>query len=182
MTTNFLVGLIGSFVLVAGAALPDTEVKPVYSPKDWCFAIGAVIMLTYSILNYLSGAPIFFIMLEILVVVASAFMMFDVDDRIDEPIVVLLSVALIIWSLTLFEGYGTIVFIVGLAGIAVGYVAKAGTVHRELALFLGSALIALFSYLTATWVFFWLNIFFALFSAYYTWKAWKSPHLPASSP
>ncbi len=47
---------------------------------------------------------------------------------------------------------------------------KAGTSRREFALFAGSALIAFFSYLTATWVFFWLNVFFALFSGYYLLK------------
>jgi hypothetical protein len=42
-----------------------------------------------------------------------------------------------------------------------------GTIRRVLALTLGSALIAIFSYIEASWIFFWLNVFFALFSAYY---------------
>ena len=176
MTANFLVGLFGSLVLVAGAALPDHEVRhPALSAKNRCFSLGAVIMLVYSVLNYLSGAPVFFIMLEALVVAASACMMLNVSEKVDTPIIIVLSLILILWSLKLFDGYGTIVFIVGLCGVAIGYVSKIGTVRREVALLLGSALIALFSYLTATWIFFWLNVFFAAFSGWYAWKERTKP-------
>ena len=57
-----------------------------------------------------------------------------------------------------------------LHGDVLGYELTAGTVKREAALVAGSILIAAFSYLTATWIFFWLNVFFALFSM---WEAWR---------
>ncbi len=124
-------------------------------------------MLIYAIFGYSVGGPIFFIFLEVLVVIASVLMMINVDDRIDTAIISIAGVILIIWSLTLFEGYNTIFFIVGLSGIGLGYAFEMGTLRRGLALTLGSVLIALFSYIEASWIFFWLNVFFALFSGYY---------------
>ena len=124
-------------------------------------------MLIYAILGYLVGGPIFFIFLEILVVIASVLMMLDISDRIDTAIISIAGLILIVWSLTLFEGYNTIFFIIGLSGIGLGYAFEMGTLRRGIALTLGSALIALFSYIEASWIFFWLNVFFALFSGYY---------------
>ncbi len=172
MTPAFLTGIAGSLILVMGAALPGGRPShPTRSAKNWFLTVGAAIMFLYSILNYLSGAPVFFVLLELLVVVASALLMLNVGERIADPIILLVSALLVIWSLTLFEGYETLVFIIGLTGIAIGYVADAGSARRELALCLGSGLIALFSFLTGTWVFFWLNVFFCIFSAYHSLAA-----------
>lgn len=135
-------------------------------------------MLGYSVMNYMNGAPVFFIFLEGLVTLSSAFMMLDVDDRIDTPVILVATGCLILWSIKLAQGTETILFIIGLAGIAVGYVLKGGTLRREVALIAGSVLIALFSYMSATWVFFWLNVFFALFSVV---QAWKIVHTPYSA-
>lgn len=169
---SFLTGLIGSLVLVTGAAWPTNESTkhPAKSTKNWLFAIGGLIMLIYAILGYRTGGPIFFVILEILVMVASILMMLNTDDRIDTPIISITGLGLIVWSLYLFEGYNTIFFIVGLCGIGLGYAFKMGTIRRDLALTLGSVLIALFSYLEASWIFFWLNVFFAIFSGYYLLK------------
>jgi hypothetical protein len=170
----FLIGLIGSLILIVGAAWPDRVIKkPTQSIKNWLFALGGVMMLIYSFLNYLDGGPIFFVILQLLVNLGSVFMMLNTPDRIDTPIMAGAGVLLIIWSLTLFEGYETLFFILGLSGIGMGYVMETGTFRRNLALALGSALIALFSYLGASWIFFWLNTFFALFSGYYAWKVRK---------
>ncbi|MBI1812194.1 hypothetical protein HY285_00175 [Candidatus Peregrinibacteria bacterium] len=169
MTT--IVGLAGSAILVLGAAWPDRAVlHPRESLKNWLFAVGALCMLFSSILNYQAGAPIFFIFLELLVTFSSVLMMLNVPERIDTPLVLLASLAMIVWSFLLFHDLGTVFFVIELSGIAVGSILKTGTARREIALILGSALIALFSYLTATWIFFWLNVFFALFSGYYAWK------------
>jgi hypothetical protein len=180
MNSPALIGIAGSLVLVLGAALPDRAgTHASLSLKNWCFGTGALVMFAYSILNYLAGAPVFFVFLEGLVVVASALMLFDVPDRIDVPLMIALSACFVLWSLFLFQGWETLVFIGGLGAVAVGYVAKTGGPHREIVLFLGSALIALFSYWTKTWVFFWLNLFFAAFSAFHAWKASKRPVLKA---
>ena len=165
----FLTGLAGSLVLVTGAAWPEKPGQryPVKSIKNWLFGVGGMIMLIYAILNYFTGGPVFFVFLQILVVIASVLMMLNTSDRIDTAIISIAGLILIIWSLTLFEGYNTIFFIVGLSGIGFGYAFEMGTLRRGVALTLGSALIALFSYIEASWIFFWLNVFFALFSGYY---------------
>lgn len=169
MTPTFLIGLFGSLILVTGSALPDKPTKhPYQSVKNWCFGLGAVVMATYSTLNYLAGGPVFFIFLQALVILASVFMMLDVDDRIDTPIIIAAAAGLVGWSFYLSQGWETLIFILGLVGIALGYELKGGTLKRELALIAGSILIAAFSYLSATWIFFWLNVFFALFSG---WQA-----------
>jgi len=167
----FYIGLIGSIILVTGAAWPIEKVKhPVYSKKNWLFAIGGVFMLIFSILGYLAGGPVFFIFLQVLVAISSLMMMLNVPDKYDVPIIVISGIALIIWSLFLFEGYNTVFFILGLTGIGLGYTLQMGTVRRNLALTLGSLLIAVFSFVEASWIFFWLNSFFAVFSGYYVVK------------
>ena len=173
MNYIFLTGLVGSFVLVTGAAWPEIkDVKhPTKSLKNWLFAIGGFIMLLYAIFGYQQGGPIFFVILEILVAISSILMMLNTPDKVDTPILTISSLGLIIWSLYLFEGYNTMFFILGLCGIGLGYAFQMGTLRRSVALTLGSVLIALFSYIEASWIFFWLNVFFAIFSAYYVYKA-----------
>ena len=124
-------------------------------------------MLIYAILGYIIGGPIFFVLLEILVVIATVLMMLNSDDKIDTVIIGVSALCLIIWSLYVFEGYQTILFILGLSGIGFGYAFTAKTLRRQASLFAGSALIATFSYLQANWIFFFLNLFFALFSFLY---------------
>lgn len=168
----FFTGLIGSLVLVTGAAWPEIkDVKhPTKSLKNWLFAIGGFIMLLYAIFGYQQGGAIFFVILEILVAISSILMMLNTPDKVDTPILTISSLGLIIWSLYLFEGYNTVFFILGLCGIGLGYAFQMGTLRRSIALTLGSVLIALFSYIEASWIFFWLNVFFAIFSAYYVYK------------
>ena len=168
----FWTGLVGSLILVTGAAWPEAkDVKhPAKSLKNWLFAIGGFIMLLYAFFGYQQGGPIFFMILEILVAIASILMMLNTPDKIDTPIIAISGLGLIIWSLYLFENYGTVIFILGLCGIGLGYAFQMGTLRRSIALTLGSILIALFSYIEASWIFFWLNVFFAIFSAYYVYK------------
>lgn len=168
----FFTGIIGSIILVLGAAWPESkDVKhPTRSIKNWLFAIGGLILLFYAIFGYQNGGPIFFVMLEILVAVSSVLMMLNTPDKIDIPILLVSSLGLIVWSLYLFEGYNTILFILGLCGVGLGYALQMGSLQRSVALTLGSALIAVFSYLEASWIFFWLNVFFSIFSAYYLYK------------
>lgn len=168
----FITGLIGSLILVTGAAWPESRgVKhPAKSFKNWLFAIGGLTMLLYAVFSYQQGGPIFFVILEIMVVIASILMMLNTPDKVDTPIIAISGLGLIIWSLYLFEGYNTVFFILGLCGIGLGYAFQMGTLRRSTALTLGSALIAVFSYIEAGWIFFWLNTFFAIFSAYYIYK------------
>ncbi len=164
----FLTGILGSAFSVAGAAWPEQLKGPSWmSVKNWLFAVGAVILTLYAVLGYMQGAPVFYVFLEVMVVIASILMMIDIDDRIDMAVISVSGLGLITWSLLLFEGLNTIFFVIGLAGIGLGYAFQMGTLRRTIALLLGSLLIAIFSYLESSWVFFWLNVFFAGFSAYY---------------
>jgi hypothetical protein len=172
MNIIFFTGFVGSLILVLGAVWPEIkDVKhPTKSLKNWLFAIGGFIMLIYAILGYQQGGPIFFVILEIMVVIASILMMLNTSDKVDTLILAVSSLGLIIWSLYIFEGYNTVFFILGLCGIGLGYAFQMGTLRRNIALTLGSVLIALFSYIELNWIFFWLNVFFAIFSAYYIYK------------
>jgi len=127
-------------------------------------------MLVYAIFNYQNGGAIFFVFLQALVIVSSILMMLNTSDRVDVPVIAISGLILIIWSVYLFEGYNTVFFILGLCGIGLGYAFQMGSLRRSVALVLGSALIALFSYIEASWIFFWLNVFFAVFSGYYLIK------------
>jgi len=171
MNTSLLIGILGSIILVSGAAYPlKKTTHPVKSLKNWLFAIGGLLMLIYAILNYQSDGPIFFIFLQALVNLASIFMLSNTPEKISKPTIIISGLFLIICSLSLFENYNTIFFIFGLTGISLGYVINHNDFQRNLSLFLGSSLIAVFSYMEASWVFFWLNLFFAGFSGYYANK------------
>ena len=127
-------------------------------------------MLLYAIFDYQNGGPIFFVIMEILVAISSILMMLNTPDKFDTTLIAISGLGLIAWSLYLFEGYNTVFFILGLCGVGLGYAFETGTLRRGIALTLGSVLIALFSYIEASWIFFWLNIFFAIFSGYYVFK------------
>ena len=181
MFTNditFWIGIIGSLILVTGAAWPGEveHTAPVKSTKNWLFAIGGLAMLAYAILNSIyHQAPFFFIIFELFIAITSVLMMLDTDDRVDTIIVSIAAIAFIIWSLFLFDGYSTIIFIIGLCITGLGFAFKMGARRRDIALTLGSAIIALFSYLVASWIFLWLNTFFAIFSGYYLYKSLTKP-------
>ena len=86
----FFTGLLGSLVLVSGAAWPESKnVKhPTKSIKNWLFFIGGLMMLLYSVFGWQHGGPIFYMILEIFVVIASILMMLNTPDKIDIPILV----------------------------------------------------------------------------------------------
>ncbi len=172
MDNSLLVGILGSCILVAGSAWPEhaKTITPHASVKNWLFAIGGVAMLIYAILQYQNGGHPFFIFLQSLIVAASILMMIDTNDTFDIMVLTLLGVGLVVWSLFLFDDYFIITFIVGLIGIGLGYTLKAGSIPRNATLYAGSACIAMFSFHQANWVFFWLNVFFFIFSGYYCIK------------
>ncbi|MFA4815224.1 MAG: hypothetical protein WC924_05040 [Candidatus Gracilibacteria bacterium] len=174
MDTLFLTGLIGSLFLVIGAAWMDPK-KSQQGPKslkNWLFAIGNILMFAYAILGYLEGNPVFFVFLESLATVSTVFMMLNANDRVASTVVGFAGLGFLAWSFYLFEGVSTLFFILGLTCVGIGFILK-DNFKRNLTLVLGSVLIALFSYLGASWLFFWLNVFFSLFSAYHVVKSWR---------
>ena len=128
-------------------------------------------MLIFASLDYyFNQAPFFFILLQLLVNIASVLMMTNAGDKPSTVILSISGAALIAWSFFIFEDISTIIFILGLFGIGLGYALETGTVRRNAALIIGSVLVAYFSYLGASWIFFWLNVFFAIFS---TWNVYR---------
>lgn len=165
------IGILGSLLLVIGAARPvEKTTAPTKSVKNWLFAIGEIIMLLYVIVGYMHGGSIFFVLLEILVVIACILMMLDTDDRFDSSVIIGGAIILLIRSLSLFEWYSTIIFVLGLSLLGLGYAFQMNTMRRDIALILWSILVAWFSVLEANRIFFWLNTLFAAFSLYYALK------------
>ncbi len=174
MTIPFLTGIVGSLILVIGAAWPEKrDIAPTSSLKNWFFLIGGLVMLLYALFGYWQGGSIFFVFLEILICVASVLMMLDTNDVFDTAILSFSGILLVIFSLFLSQKFETIIFVIGLTSISFGYAFKMQTIRREAALTLGGVLIAIFSYLVANWIFFGLNFIFALFSLWYWIKAEK---------
>jgi hypothetical protein len=173
MNLTFAIGLLGSLVLVTGAAWPASKKKthPARSIKNWLFALGGYVMLTYALISYFQGAssPLF-IFLQAFVGTSTIMMLFNVRRKISLPILIATGFGFVIWSLLITQDYSTIFFITGLTGIAVGYALIEESVYRQSALLLGSLLIAIFSYLGSNWVFFWLNFFYSFFAGYYATK------------
>lgn len=169
MDIVFTTGFIGSLFLVMGAAWPAIEgaEHPARLTKNWLFVVGNILILFYAVLGYLQGGLIFFIFLEVMVIVASVLMMLNTNDRVNTVALAIGGSVFVVWSIRLFDSYSIIFFIIGLSILSIGYALKTGTFRRSVALMIGSILIALFSYLEASWIFFWLNIFFAIFSGYY---------------
>jgi hypothetical protein len=158
MDLRFLIGLLGSIILVAGVVIP------VLKWKDGLFAMGNACMFAYALLGYLAGGPIFFLILQIFIAVSTLCMLLRVPDAYDTPILALVGAGLVMWSLFLFEGYSTAIFVVGLILLGIGFAMEGGSVKREYALMLGSGVIAAFSVLMRDWIFVGLNVAFAFFS------------------
>jgi len=172
MDYSFWIGILGSLVLVTGAAwsIPRRLKNPLESTKDRLFLIGSSIMLLFAWIGYYNGLSIFFLILQILVVIAGILMMLNTNDKVDTIILSISWLVLVIRSLFLFQWYTTIIFIVWLVVLGFGYAFKTGSLRRDIALTLWSAFVAWFSFLEPNWIYFGLNVFFAIFSWYYLIK------------
>lgn len=167
----FPIGLLGSAILIIGSAWPVRRVShPAKSTKNWLFLVGSACMFAYSILNYLEGGLIFFILLQILIAITTVLMMLNTPDRFDVPFISIVATTLAVYALYLFEGVQTLFFVIGLSVLGIGFALNTGTCKRNMALGVGSAVISGFSYMESDWIFFGLNFFFAAFSF---WNAWK---------
>ena len=124
-------------------------------------------MLLYAWLNWLNGGDVFFVLLELMVVMASLFMLLGLSEKLSAIFISVLGLIFVSWSVWVFKNSQALFFILGLGLISVGYVLKSGSKKRQAALLSGSLLIAFFSFLGKEWIFFWLNLIFAVFSGYY---------------
>ena len=127
-------------------------------------------MFTYAVLNYFAGGELLFILLQILIAVSTILMLLDTDDDKDTPVLACIGAGLIVYALYISHGFETILFIVGLVGLGIGFALDTGSAKRNLALSIGSAVVAWFSYLVGDPIFLWLNVFFAVFSFYHYWR------------
>ncbi|MBI3336001.1 hypothetical protein HYZ98_00345 [Candidatus Peregrinibacteria bacterium] len=155
MDYRLLIGVLGSALLVAGVANTDQRAKNIL------FAIGNAYMFLYALVGYLTGGPIFFLILQIFIALSTLCMLLRVPDTYDTPILAVGGIALVGWSLSLFQDYTTAIFVVGLALLGIGFAMESGTLKREMALMIGSMVIAVFSFLMRDWVFVGLNVLFA---------------------
>ncbi len=172
MELSVIAGIVGSIVLLIGAAWPlEKTTVPTKSVKNWLFASGSFIMLLYALFGYfLDGASIFYTVLELVVMFAVVLMMLDTSDRMDTGLMSVAGILLIVRSLFLFPSFNIVLFIVSFVFLGLWYAYKTNTFRRFLFLAIGGALIALSSYLSVSRIFFRLNIFFSLFSLYYAIK------------
>lgn len=168
----FLTGLIGSLFLVTGSAWknPKKGTHPARALKNQLFTIGNILMFLYSVFSYLAGQPIFYAFFETLILVSTVFMLLNVNDRWASIGVGVVGAGFLVWSLELFEDNTTIYFILGLTTIGIGFILK-NHFYRNLFLAIGSAFISIYSFLGDSPIFFWLNLFFCLFSLVHVVKA-----------
>jgi len=172
MDYSFWVGILGSLFLVAGAAwpIPKKLKNPAKSTKNWLLLIWSIILFLFSWLGYYNWLSIFFLILQIMIIIAGILMMLNTNDKFDATVLSVSWLGLIIWSLYLFEWYTTLIFILWLVVLWFGYAFKTGSLRRDIALTVWSIFIAWFSILEPNWIFFGLNVFFAIFSWYYLVK------------
>lgn len=164
-------GVLGSLILVIGAAWPvQTTGHPALSRKNQVFAVGNVIMFAYAVSHYFLGGSIFFILLQVLIMTSTVLMLLDTDDVLDASILAGVGSAVAVYGLYLFRDYTTAIFIVGLVTLGIGFALNMASVWRQVALAAGSILVAWFSFLVDDQIFLWLNIIFALFSAFHAYK------------
>ena len=183
MELSFITGIVGSIILLIGAAWPIEKTNdPTKSVKNWLFAIGSFIMLLYAVLGYFTGWLMFFIVLELLVMLAIVLMILNTHDRLDTWLIGVAGILLIVRSVIAFSSVTMVLFVVSFIILWLGYAYDMHSTRRYLWLTIGGALIALSSYLDASWIFFWLNVFFALFSLYYTIKLMRTPKKHIASP
>jgi hypothetical protein len=110
-------------------------------------------MLLYAVFGYLQGGELFYVFLEVFISIGSVLMMLDLDDRIDAIVLATGGAVFVIWSLMLFKGYDTVIFVIGLSILALGYTFKMRSLRRDVSLTCGSALISVFSYIGSNWIF-----------------------------
>lgn len=158
MDERLWIGWLGAFILVTGAATASSE------RKNRLFALGNLCMFTYALLGSLQGGPVFFLILQSFILLATVCMLLKVPESSAAPVLAMGGVLLVVWSLLLFRDFTTFIFVVGLMLLGIGFALRSGTVRREVAFMLGSAVIALFSFLMGEWVFFVLNILFTTLS------------------
>ncbi len=166
-----LIGIIGSIILVIGAAWPvKTTGHPALSTKNQLFAVGNMCMFTHSIVNYFNGGEVFFVLLQILIAVSTVLMLLNTNDTFDATLLSFAGACLVTYSFFLFRDYTTIIFVLGLVTLGTGFAFNMKSIWRQVALAIGSVLIAVFSFLVRDPIFLWLNVFFAVFSFYHAWR------------
>ena len=165
---HIIVGTIGLLILAIGAAWPvERTTEPMLSRKNIFFAIGNIFMFGYSLMNYFEGGSIFFILLQTLIIVSTILMFLKTDDKLDAAILACIGAALTTYALFLFQDFTTVIFVLGLVILGIGFAFDMLSMWRQVALTAGSVLIAIFSLIEGNQIFLWLNVVFAAFSGFH---------------
>jgi hypothetical protein len=171
MELAFFSGIIGSVILLIGAIWPiERTTIATRSIKNRLFAIGSFVMLLYTIFGYLNGGPVFYIVLELMVMLAIILMFLQTNERMSTGLIGIAGILLMVRSRIFFQWPSMLLFILAFTVLALGYAYQIRTARRFFVLAIGGGLISLSSYLDASWIFFWLNTFFAIFSLFYALK------------
>lgn len=168
MDITSLLGIVGAVLLVIAALYPTKIITtPATSLKNRLFALGSFMMLLYAGMWYLAGWSNVILLTEILIVMSCIFMLTNIRVRVATWIVALFGILFLIWSLWSFGWYDNILlFILGGIVLSIGYVAPMQSYQRWIGLTLWGILLVIFSYIWSSWIFFWLNIWFALGTGY----------------
>lgn len=131
-------------------------------------------MFTYAVSQYLQGGSFFFVLLQVLIATSTVLMLANTNDTFDTILLSAAGVGLSGYALHLFHGTDTIIFVVGLCMVGVGFAMQMASVARQVVLALGSVCIALFSYMEGDAIFLLLNVFFALFSGWHACRMMRN--------
>ncbi len=104
MELTFFSGIIGSIILLIGAIWPiEKTTLATKSIKNRLFAIGSFIMLLYTIFGYLNGGPVFFIVLEIVIMFSIVLMFLKANERISTGFIGTAGILLMVRSRFFFQ-------------------------------------------------------------------------------
>lgn len=166
-----IVGIVASTFLVIGALLPDApNVHPARSLKNQCFAIGNIGMIAYAWMRFLEGGSVFFLFLEAMMMLSTILMLTNAHERLSQMLILPTGMLFSLAALLIDIELATLLFVIGLTVVSIGFISRGGTLRRSIFLTLGSGLVAVFSAIQHDVVFLWMNAFFALFSLYHVGK------------
>lgn len=150
MSLSFIIGVVGAVCTVIGAGWPDkVPKKPRFSVKNRLFFVGNTLVFCYSVLLAREGGTVFFLYLESVVMLGTILMMTTIPKIYNVIATSVLGLFFVFRVLLGTQDRQTLIFVVGLTGLTIGFVSPAATLQREGALTLGSIGVAIYSYVTS---------------------------------
>lgn len=157
---NQVIGIIGSIILLLASSFHYSK----KSIKKYLFTLGNLCMFAYALFNFIDGGSIFFIYLQILINFSSLLLWLNMNDKYDQPLILGLGGLLTYLALDINLDFLTLLFVIGIITLALGFSTDTKKPTHNIFLFAGSMLIAIFSFYHKDLIFFTLNLFFSIFS------------------